>query len=289
MRVTNSMMVTTLLNDLNTNLSKLTQTNAQLSSGKRINKPSDDPVGLVDSLRLRTNLGEFAQFKTNAEEAKSWLEATDSSLNEFQEVLHRVRELSVRGSNGTMSPDSIQAIEKEISQLKDHIVQIANTKQGDRYLFSGTMTRTLPFDSAGVYQGNTGSIAYEVGVGVKVPINVSGSTAFGSAFAVLGNLITDLSNGNAANIGGPRLAELDGVLDNLLEVRADTGARVNRLEFSISRIDSQTLNMTDLLSKTEDVDMAQLIIELKTQENVYRASLSAGAKIVQPSLIDFLR
>lgn len=289
MRITNSMMVGTLLRDLNTNMEKMAKSQEQLSSGRRINRPSDDPVGLVDALRLRTNLTELNQFQTNANEGSAWLETADLALNEFGNILHRVRELTVQAGNGSLSQNAINGIAKEISQLKEQLVQVGNTKYGDRYVFSGTQTRTPAFDSSGVFQVNGSSIQFEVGPGVQVPVNVDGATAFGNVFTVMDNLINDLNAGNISNISGPRLIEIDTVMDNMLSVRADIGARVNRIELAINRMDAQSINMTDLLSKSEDIDMAELITRIKVEENVYRASLAAGARIVQPTLMDFLR
>lgn len=290
MRITNSMMVSTLLRDLNTNLGKMTRSQEQLSSGKRINRPSDDPVGLVDSLRLRTNLTELQQFKSNGDASLSWLEATDSALDEAGSILQRIRELAVQGANGAAMPQlALDAVAKEVDQLKRQLINIGNTTHGGKYIFSGTETLTAAFDTAGVYQGNNNALQYEIGIGVKIPVNVDGAQAFSNVFTVLDNLINDLNTGNSANISSTRLAELDTVMSQQLQVRSDVGARVNRIEFAVNRLDTLKVNSTDLLSKVEDADMAELITRLKMQENVYRASLATGARIVQPSLVDFLR
>jgi flagellar hook-associated protein 3 FlgL len=289
MRVTNSMLVGTLLRNLNNNMEKMTRSQEQLSSGKRINRPSDDPVGLVDSLRLRTSLTELEQYKSNAEDARSILETTDNTLNEAGSIIQRIRELTVQGATATMPQIALDAVAKEVSQLKEQLVQVGNTTIGGRYIFSGTETLTKAFDALGVFQGNTNSINYEVGIGITIPVNVDGSQAFGNLFTVLDDLINDLNTGNISNISNTRLGEIDTAMDQQLQVRADIGAKTNRIEFAVNRMESQNVNLTGLLSKTEDVDMAELITRFKMQENVYNASLSAGARIVQPTLMDFLR
>jgi flagellar hook-associated protein 3 FlgL len=128
-----------------------------------------------------------------------------------------------------------------------------------------------------------------VGIGITIPVNVDGSQAFGNLFTVLDDLINDLNTGNISNISNTRLGEIDTAMDQQLQVRADIGAKTNRIEFAVNRMESQNVNLTGLLSKTEDVDMAELITRLKMQENVYNSSLSAGARIVQPTLMDFLQ
>lgn len=130
---------------------------------------------------------------------------------------------------------------------------------------------------------------YEVGQGYTIPVNMDGNQAFGNIFTVLDNLIADLHAGDVSSLSGIRLGELDNEINHQLNIRATIGARVNRMDFVINRMQSQNISLTGLLSKTEDADIAQVISELKMQENVYRAALSVGARIVQPTLVDFLR
>ncbi len=289
MRVTGSILVNTFLRNLNSNMDKISKSQEQLSSGRRINRPSDDPVGLVDALRLRTGLDELAKFKGNCEDGSSWLETTDSALNDSVNTLHRIKELTIQAASDHLTSDDRDAIVKEVGQLKQHLIQVGNTKYGDRFVFSGTETRTASFDNSGNYQGDTGVIDYEIAAGVKLSVNVDGSKAFGNLFQVMDNLISDISAGNVSDISNIRLGELDTELQNQLEVRAEVGSRLNRLEFSINRMEEMDVNMTGLLSKAEDVDITKLITQMKMQESVYNASLATGAKIIQPSLIDFLR
>lgn len=289
MRVVNSMISGTILRNLNNNLTKLNKLQEQVSTTRRINRPSDDPAGIVDSLRLRTGLEEMEKYSANAKDAQSWLEATDSALNDAVNMMHRVRELAVKASNGYLTPSELEAIGKEISQIKNQMVQTGNSTYAGRSIFSGTMTQDQAYDSMGVYQGNSGVTEYEIGAGVRLPVNATGQQAFGDVFTVLEGLITNLNSENIAGITNTDLDKLDGVVDQMLGVRADIGARVNRTELVINRTDELNVNMTDLLSKVEDADMAQVLVKLKIQENVYQASLQVGAKIITPTLMDFLR
>ena len=165
---------------------------------------------------------------------------------------------------------------------------MGNTTYAGKYVFSGMETLMPSFDNGGNYQGDFGVINYEIAIGVNIPINVDGDTAFTDAFDAIDQFLTDLSIGATANISSD-LGQLDLVINNQLEVRADIGAKVNRLELATNRMDAEKVNLTSLLSKTEDVDMAELITKLKMQESVYNSSLSAGARMVQPTLMDFLR
>lgn len=289
MRVVNSMISSTILRNLNKNMDKLNKLQEQVSTTRRINRPSDDPAGIVDSLRLRTGLEEMDKYSTNAKDAQSWLEATDSALNDAVNMMHRVRELAVKASNSYLTPTELEAVSKEINQIKNQMVQTGNSTYAGRSIFSGTMTQDLAYDSLGVYQGNSGMIEYEIGAGVRLPINTTGEQAFGDVFTTLDGLMTDITAGNISEISNTDLGKLDDVLNQMLGVRADIGARINRTELVINRADELNVNMTDLLSKVEDADLAQVMMKLKVQENVYQASLQVGARIITPTLMDFLR
>lgn len=294
MRVTNSMLVNTFKRNLTNNLREMDRVQEHLSSGKRINRPSDDPVGITFSLRFRSNLTETEQYQKNVSDALSWMETTDMALGQVGDVLQRARELTIYGASDALPQASRDAIAKEISQLKEQLIQIGNTNLGGRFIFGGLKTAQPPFDSSGNYLGSNSpaEMRYEFGPGVTVPINIAGDVVFKSPqdiFATLDAIAADLNAGNTANLSGARLGELDTVLENVLNWRAEMGAKINRVELAKNRLEQTELNFKDLLSKTDDADMAQVITELKTKEEVYRSSLAAGARIMQPTLLDFLR
>lgn len=272
----------------------------QFSSGKKINKPSDDPVTAVRSMYFRSSLNEIDQFKRNASDGLSWMESGDSALNEVTSVLHRVRELTVQGLNGTNDENSRSAIAAEINQLKEHLGEIANTQIGGKYIFAGTDVKNPPYRPDPNVQGspkefrndNGEKVHLQVGHNNLVQINVLGKDIFnndgqGGIFQVLTNIVDSFnSTGGQA---GDHLVNLDAQFDNILKERSELGARMNRMELSISRIDGLEFSTTKLLSNEEDADLSKVIIDLKAQENVQHAALAAGARIIQPSLVDFLR
>lgn len=285
-RVTQSMLNTNMMRNLYKSNNTLDKLQDQLSSGKRINRPSDDPVLVVRSMFYRSSVMEIEQFKRNAEDGLSWIDETDEALNQVTQVLHRVRELTVQGSNGTLEQTSLNAIADEIEQLKAHIGEIANTTIGDRFIFGGTDTKTKPFEN-GLFVGtNQEDIKWEVGHGNFLKVNVSGATIFPDILQALTNVVQDLRTGQSPS---NRLTELDGQTENLLKERAVVGANMNRMEMILSRLDKSDITARQMLSQSEDADIAKVITDLKTQENVHRAALSAGARIIQPTLVDFLR
>jgi flagellar hook-associated protein 3 FlgL len=285
------MLTATFMRDLNSNLRGLAKYQHQLASGKRVSRPSDDPVAIVHSLRLRSDLGDIEQFAKNVDHALSWLNLTDTALSQAGDILQRARELAVYGANGTLPQGSRDALAEEVQQLFDQLVQVGNTTYAGQYIFAGTETKTAPFKADGTFGGNAGAKETEIGTNQNLQYNVTGDVVFKQpdAFRALEDLITHLKAGATDQISSADIAALDQVIDHLLAVRAEVGARVNRLEMTKSRLDDANINFTDLLAKVEDVDVAQTIMELKNQENVYRAALATGARIIQPTLVDFLR
>lgn len=294
-RVTQNMLNQNFLFNLNKTNQAMEKYQNQFASGKLINKPSDDPVIAVRSMYYRSNLNEISQYKKNADDGLAWMTSTDDALGEVNSVLQRVRELTVEGLNGTNDKSALDAITAEINQLKEHLGEIANTQMAGRYIFAGTDVKNPPYQkNTGEFTGNSKKLEVSLGQTNSVQINVSGQDVFnnqqiGNIFTVLSNIVNGL-NGTADNSNSDDyLSQLDAQIDNVLQQRSELGARMNRMELSVSRIDDLELSTTTLLSNTEDADLSKVIIDLKAQENVQRAALAVGARIIQPSLVDFLR
>lgn len=294
MRVTQLMMSQRFLADLQENLRLLEGKNEQLSNGKRINRPSDDPVGIGQSMALRTQVAQSKQYRKNADMANSWLDATEGALNEMSSTLTRAQGLAVQGANDTLGAASRQALATEVDELLQHAVQVANTDVGERYIFGGYKTTQQPYTPVGAfspapaYNGDNGVIQYELGGGNKIAVNVTGPDAFGQVFNALVSLRDALQANDTAAISGA-VGSITAASDHVLEVRAEVGARMNRLERTKERLDLLDESLKKVLSNVEDADAAEVITELKTRESVYRASLAAGARLLQPTLMDFLR
>lgn len=297
LRVTPGMMHTQLTRNLNRTLTDMAKLQEQLTTGRKINRASDDPVGITYSLRYRSELSGNVQYQKNIDMALSWLDFNDTVLQQAQDVLKRLKELAVQGANGTNPDVALNNIADEVEQLKDQIIDIANSTLNGKYVFNGEKTDFIPYDPSvdpGTVQTDTGKIYYMVGVGVKLQVNLSGSDVFGqpgeadNVFTVLDEIITALRNGNQAGVAA-QIPNIESRMDKILNQQAEIGARVNRVELMQNRLKDLEINLTDLQSKTEDADFEKLIIDAKINENIYQASLSVGARIITPSLVDFLK
>lgn len=286
MRVTQSMLSNNMLRNLSNNYNKMGKLQDQLTTQKRITRPSDDPVVAMLGLGYRDSLNKVQQYSRNISEATNWLDSTDDAISQGVKVLQRIRELTVQASNGTYEEGQRGAIAVEVDQLKEQLETIAQTQVGGKYIFNGKNTNKAP--TAGNF--SEGDVELEIFDGIKLNVNTKGSELFKSVFNTLDSLKSKLEDKTASDsdIGG-FLDTLDSEIDHFLKIQADVGAKQNRVEMMEDRLSSQEIIATEIMSKNEDVEIEKVITELITQESVQRAALSVGARIIQPSLVDFLR
>src|SRR5665648_1249729 len=140
MRITNNMLSQNLLRNLEAAQGRMDYLQNQLSTGHRINRPSDDPAGIQNAMRLKSNISSVDQWKKNADEALSYMNTTDSTLGGITSMLQRVKELAVQGANGTLAAVDKEAVVEEVDQISKHLKMMANTQIGSKYIFSGTAT-----------------------------------------------------------------------------------------------------------------------------------------------------
>ena len=295
MRVTNKLMADTVTGNLFKNIDQFLKTQNILSSGKRINKPSDDPIGMGKVLDYRKTICAIDQYDRNIAHGESWLDLTDSTLNAVGDSLIRAKELALSQANATANADTMKAVAEEVKNIYDHLLQLANTKLGNSYIFAGHKTDAPPFSRDDDYNatddGTEDEINIIVGENVEIGINANGEELFSSEvniFDVLKNLKDGLETNDSAAISD-QLEPFDDALNQILKVRARVGTKLNRLEATENHWADFKLNITQMLSDTEDADIIKAVSDLASQESAYQASLSASARIIQPSLIDFLR
>jgi flagellar hook-associated protein 3 FlgL len=303
-RITNNMISRSLLADLNDVASRQAATRRQMSSGKAITRPSDDPYAAGRALALRNELDAIQQHSRNVREAQGWMAVTDTALAHIGDMAQRARELVVQGATDTLPQTSRDAIAAEIDQLIAGMKQEANATYDGRYVLAGSRTNVPPYDSRvlappaapnDTYGGDAVKQQREVGPAVRMEVNITGDRALGGdpgdgkMLDVLRNVAAHLRAGDTAALGTSDLKALTGQIEQVLGIRAEVGAGMNRLETAAARLDETEESATSLLSETEDADMAKTLIAYSTQQAVYQSALNAGSRIVQTSLLDFLR
>jgi len=299
MRITSQMTARNTLRDLQGNLESLAELQRKMSSGKQITRPSDDPYGASRALELRGEIGGLQQYERNVDDGTAWLDASDTALGKIGDAVQRIRELLVRVSTDSAGPRAREAAAAEIDQLIETVKQEANVQYAGRYIFSGTATDRTPYELMGadVFGGNADAVNREIGPKVELTVNTDISQLLGNGQAAgddlllntLRDIADDLRAGDGERLRGTDIQRLDANFDRLNSIRADVGARTNRMEIAAGRLASLEQNSIRLLSDVEDADAPKTLIEYTTQQAAYNMALRAGANVVQNSLMDFLR
>src|ERR1700760_4374758 len=297
-RITTQMTASMTLNDLQQSLNRLDTTQQQLSSGKKLNQPSDDPYGTSQAMSLNGQLSSLNDYTNNITDGTAWTQQATTSLGDIDSMVQRVRELVVQASNGTYTQSDLNASASEVNQLIDAIKQEANASYNGQYIFSGTSTGTAPYQtgSTDTYQGGTGNVDRLIGPNTTLSINTNISSLLGNGQAsgdgglldTLRTIASDMQSGNTGAIGGADLKNLDSNFGTLTQMEANVGAITNRLTLASTRIQQLQNSDTAALSNVQDADMATVAINFSTEQAAYSAALKAGANIVQSSLLDFL-
>lgn len=311
MRITTSMSANNMLRNLQSSNERMSKLQEQLSTGRKLNRPSDDPVGISRSLKFNRDLAENVQFSRNIEDAISFLDTTDSALNDIGNIIHRAKELAISGASDTLPQESRDALAKEVDELLGQAIQIANSSKGGTYIFAGHQVLTEPFKLVAdpldptkqvvQYSGDAGKLKYEIAPNITDNVNYTGEEVFGTfsnpPAATDTNFFNDLiklrdilksGDGDISAQLQPVMANLDEDLDQNVNVRSTVGAKTNKMELALNRMETSYVNITEQIANNDDADIAETIMMFKLEENVYRSALSAGAKIIPPSLVDFL-
>lgn len=297
MRVTQSMLTGNMLRNLSNSYERLAIYQEQIYTGKKITRPSQDPVVAMKGMHYRTNLGEVEQFKRNYAEATNWLDNADEALDKLGKALHNIRELVTQAANDPLSDEQRGYIGKEIEEIRNHIVEIANTKVGNKYIFNGTDTLEKPVDLSvdpPVYPTNPYKpVTIELAKGVYIDVSVDTSDIFGDQdgklFSDLDKLVSMLNEGTTGEELTSFIQKIEDHTDSVLSTRASLGAQTNRIELMQERIEHQAVIAERMMADNEGVDAEKAITDLIMEESLLRAALGVGARVMQPSLLDFLR
>ena len=292
-RVTEASMTTKALSDLQRSAARGQKIQQQISSGKMINRPSDSPTGTVTSLQLRGEVRATQQYSRNADDGLGWLGTIQDKLGDSSTQILRVRDLTVQALNASDSDQGARdALTVEIDNIKQSLIGEANTKYMGRPVFGGTTAGDVAYDTSGNYKGDAGQTTRTVGPNSKVRIETNGPEAFGDGptqlFQVLSDISRDIQSGDTNTLSDD-LTNLDTAHDLLKSTLSDVGARYNRVTQMKQSAEDHLLSVSSQLSDIEDVDLPKAIMDLQIQQTSYQAALAATAKVIQPSLIDFLR
>lgn len=309
MRVTHKTLIRDALKDLQSAAASMSKYQMQLSSGKAIQKPSDDPFGAERALNLRSSIASIEQAQRNIASSEDWLNATDSALSNFSDILTEARSIAIRGSSDSAGADANTTYAKVVSELIASAIQAGNSSSGGWYLFAGYQVDEVAFEGLDAggnvtsdpeamvsvrYNGDGGGIEREVEPGVEMTINTTGAEAWldpTDSSSVFATLIA-LRDALAANDSDAALATI-GNLDDLISQcslhQGVVGAKLQRLTLANDKLSDMSVNLQSLLSQTEDADMAEATVYFSQQQVCYQAALKVNSQVLTVSLFDYLR
>jgi flagellar hook-associated protein 3 FlgL len=295
MRITDRMIVNHSLSYLQRGRERLGEAQTRVVTGRRLQRSSDDPADVERAMTLASELRMVEKQNSNLHTTRDWLSGTDVAVEKLNDTLIQARSLALRAKNDTFSEDERTAISRQIGEMLNGAMSIANTQQGGNYLFSGQQVKTEPFEIQGgtiVYQGDNANINHIVEVGQTMTINVTGVA--GNNLGVFGalNALQSLQQGLAANdltSIDDFMTQSDSVMEDLFAAQSGVGVRMQRVDATTKRFDQRETDLKQLYSKLVDADMAEVIAEMNAESTAYEMSLATTARIMPRSLLDFLR
>lgn len=295
MRVADSVMVRQVVQNIHHSRRQLSEAQGQLASGRRFMRPSQEPRAAARALVLRNNLEVLARYLGNAEASAYRLNVVEAAVATLNELLQDALELATAAGTGALTPEDSAILAAEADQLTQAALDLANTSWTGRYLFAGHLSNTTPFQREEgpdgytfAYHGDQGEVTREVAPGQTVALNLPGDAVFMFPLEALEQLRRGLAAADAEAVSGASTA-LKAALDQSLQHRAALGVRVAHLELSAERLQDMNYFYQVALSREEDVDFALAASALYTREIAYQSSLAIAARLLQPSLLDYLR
>jgi len=296
MRVASKTVYDTIKLNLANITEELHKANKVIATQKRITDLSDDPVGLTQVLNIKSSLSNIKQLGRNISMGRSWLTASESALSNVQNLISDARALCVDMANATTDASERASAAGTVQNIMEEIVSLANTDVVGRYIFGGSKTDTVPFSQGGIYNGDDNAFTIKIGRDTTAEVGNDGEAVFqpsgaGAAddiFQTLSDLKGALEGNNLSGIQAA-MSKLDIHFDHISTKIPNIGSRMLRMEIKEKIFQDLNITNTDRLSKIEDADIAEAIIELKSKELAYQAALASSARIMGLSLVDYLK
>ena len=295
-RITQQSSLSAMRTDLTQVSGRLADIQRQVASGKTMERASDAPSAALESLRYRRSLRTYGQYERNLTDARNWLGSADTGLEAIDNRLSRVQELTIQADNGSLSPAARTAISTELRSVADEILGLMNSDHLGRPLFAGTAGGDRAYDDNGAYLGDGGVVERTISSGSTFQVNVTGPDAFGvsdPADPMNGNIVEMVrqiaDDVDAGLVVQDALDSISTATTRLHTTQATLGARLSSIEKLEARNLETTTDLQSSLSRTEDVDLTEAILELKSQEAAYTAALNISGRLLSQSLLDFIR
>jgi len=303
LRVTHHGLVERVIAGIQNRAEQIGQAQQRMMTGLKVEKPSDDPAVAEQILALQCRISRSEQYIRNIKNGLGSLRMTDDALSRINDILVRVRADAVEGSNQALSSQGRRALAEELDQKLRELLTIANQRYGNRYLFGGSETRQAPYQSAEGEDGWLSEITPRSGEpttqlelifdqGERVKVSLGGANIFNlgdgeDVFSILFDMRQALADDDPEGVGGV-LQRLDEAIDRINTTNAMVGARINRAETLLERLTKLGHSLTGQVSDLADVDIVEAVTHLNEEKVSYELALRTGAKVIQPSLVNFV-
>lgn len=298
MRVANKTIYDMIKFNLGNITEELSNANKVVATGKRITDLSDDPVGLTQVLNIKSSLSNIEQLEQNISMGKSWLTTSESTLSNVQNLISDTKALCIQMATATIGATERRSAAEVVQNTLEEMVSLANTDVNGRYVFAGSKTDAAPFiledDNSVTYNGDNNAFTVKIGRDATIQVGSDGEAVFGTSgeaddiFKTLNDLKTALENDNVGGIQ-EAMGKLDDHFDHISTKISDVGSKMIRMEIKENILQDMNITNTERLSKIEDADITEAIMDLKAKELAYQAALAASAKMLRVSLVDYLR
>jgi flagellar hook-associated protein 3 FlgL len=303
MRVTPKITMNTFIRNIHQQAGDILKAQQQIASQKRINKISDDPIGMGQVLGYRSKIATIDQYKENIDQGISQLEFNELTLDLASDLVLTARRVAEEYAGQDISQEQKQLAAYQIKDLYEQLEALGNSKFNNNYIFAGHATGTAPFshdaDYTASYHGDDGQLRLMIGENVEIKIDADGSKIFQNAanggvnlFDELKNLIDGLENADPVAGSAQIKAAVTPLADARQQIddrRSEYAPALYRLQFTDEYWDNLKPKVQGALAETEQADIPQTALELTNLEVAYETTLATAAKIIQPSLMDFLR
>jgi len=297
-RVNLETFISTTLANVQKSTANMSSLQEKISTGKKVNRASDDPAGARKILSLRSEDLRLDQYASNIQTATQSLDFSAAALQNTSDIVQKITELTMQGVSDSTDQSGRTIIANEINQLLETIMQSANAERLGRYTFAGTETTTIPFvasrDSNGnissvTYNGNRENVEYNVGPNTNTIVNLTGDEVFiqSRVFSTIVNIRDNLADG-AVTFARDELDNLDVASKQILNSIAKAGGISSTLELTGNRVADTKLSLQEVLASAESADVAELVLKLTEQQSIFEASLSSGSYIFKTSILNYL-
>ena len=324
MRITNSSMIRSHMYDTQNNLTNMSKINQQISTSKVINTVSDDPHKAIKIMNINNEIKYTEKYNYNIDESVGWMNTTDGALDNVGNLLGEIKETILKVGNGTYSQNEMKSLNEDMNEKIKQLADTLNSTHGGKYLFGGSSVDDAPItvienpdgtvklefskDKNGQTIPNTDDLKADISSGINIDYNISVGEILnikdGNGNTVnlldeinnLSTLMNDIANGDEQTAAKAKetllndtKGKIDTLFDHVVNERTSLGVRVSTAEKIKELNDEDILNIQDVLSKTQDTDVVEKFIELKSAEMIYQASIQVGAKLIQPTILDYIR